>query len=84
MTVDGNPCTAVTVSTANTEIKCTAPAGTGASKSVLVKLTRDTQTLTSAANTLFKYSKPTITAVSAPATSGVVGGVSTKSSLWRD
>ena len=70
VTVDGNPCTAVTVSTANTEIKCTAPAGTGASKSVLVKLTRDTQTLTSAANTLFKYSKPTITAVSAPATSG--------------
>lgn len=62
-------CSSVNV-VSHTQLKCTVPAGFGGNLDLQVKLTNDGASLTSAANTVFKYAKPTVTSVTSVDTVG--------------
>ena len=61
-------CTSVTV-VSHTSLKCTVPAGFGGNLNLEVKLTNG-DSITSAANTVFKYATPTVTSVTSVDTAG--------------
>ncbi|QDZ19799.1 hypothetical protein A3770_03p23170 [Chloropicon primus] len=61
-------CSSVTV-VSHTSLKCTVPAGFGGNLDLQVKLTNGAS-ITSSANTVFKYAKPTVTSVTSVDTVG--------------